>query len=161
MDAASLKFADPWWVYYILPGGLLALGALVWASEVLRRRAVSLWAGGGGGEGARRVTLRLAPGARWTKFVLAAGAWALLCVGLGRPQWGTRTERLPRGGTDLVIMVDVSNSMLVEDMGTSRLEWARRKIHDLLDEMSADPFHRVGLMPFAGEPFPLVPPPPD
>ena len=161
MDGASLNFAAPWWVYYVLPGGLLVFGALVWASAVLRRRAASLWAGGGGAEGARRVTLRLAPGARWTKLVLAAGALALLCVGLGRPQWGTRTERVPRGGTDLVILVDVSNSMLVEDMGTSRLQWARRKIHDLLDEMSADPFHRVGLMPFAGEPFPLVPPTPD
>ena len=109
------------------------------------------------------MTLRASGGGRALKLALAAGAWALLCTGLARPQWGARTEKLPRGGTDLVVLVDVSNSMLVEDMGprTSRLEWARQKIDVLLDEMSADPIHRVGLTPFAGEPFPLVPPTPD
>lgn len=157
MDGGSVSFASPWWVYYVLPGGLLVLGALVWLGSLLRGRAGRSLAPGG----ALRITLRSSPAARAAKLALAAGAWSLLCVALGRPQWGTRSERLPRGGTDLMILVDVSNSMLVEDMGTSRLEWALRKIADLLDEMSAEPFHRVGLMPFAGEPFPLVPPTPD
>jgi Ca-activated chloride channel family protein len=97
------------------------------------------------------------------KLVLAAGAWSLLCVGLARPQWGTTLQRLPKGGTDLTILVDVSNSMLVPDMGAgaTRLEWAKRKIEDLLDELEREGGHRVGLVPFAGEPFPLVPPTPD
>jgi len=57
----------------------------------------------------------------------------------------------------------VSNSMLVKDMGEdmSRLERARWKIMDLVDELGRDPVHRVGLMPFAGEPFELAPPTPD
>jgi Ca-activated chloride channel family protein len=84
-----------------------------------------------------------------------------LCVALARPQWGHETVELPRGGADIFVLFDVSNSMLVEDMGTSRLEWGRRKVEVLLDELSRDPIHRMGLMPFAGEPFVQLPPTPD
>jgi Ca-activated chloride channel family protein len=46
-------------------------------------------------------------------------------------------------------------------MGTTRLEWAKGKVERLLDEAEADPVHRIGLMPFAGEAFLLLPPTPD
>ena len=158
MEGATLTFATPEWVYYVLPGGLLALGGLVWLGVALSRRAAGVWAARG-----ERITLRPGTGPRTLKLVLAAGAWSLLCVGLARPQWGTTLQRLPKGGTDLTILVDVSNSMLVPDMGAgaTRLEWAKRKIEDLLDELEREGGHRVGLVPFAGEPFPLVPPTPD
>ena len=162
MDGSKLTFAAPEWVCYVLPGGLLALGSLVWPGVTLRTRAAQAWA-----ERGERITLRSAPGARIAKLALAGGAWSLLCVGLARPQWGTTLQRLPTGGTDLSIVIDVSNSMLVPDMGAgaTRLDWAKRKIEDLLDELGdlskREGGHRVGLVPFAGEPFPLVPPTPD
>ncbi|MHC4250918.1 MAG: vWA domain-containing protein [Planctomycetota bacterium] len=158
MDGSSLTFATPEWVYYVLPGGLLALVALTWLGATVGARAAQVWA-----ERGERITLRAGAGTRTLKLALAAGAWSLLCIGLARPQWGTTVQRLPKGGTDLTILVDVSNSMLVPDMGAgaTRLEWAKRKIEDLLDEVEREGGHRVGLVPFAGEPFPLVPPTPD
>lgn len=155
----SLVFARPEWVYYVLPGGLLALALAAVLSARLRRRSRDAFAGALFG----RIELRSSLLRRSLKLAMAALAWALLCVGLGRPQKGAETVSLPRGGADILVLVDVSNSMLVGDMveGTSRLEWARRKISDLLDELERDPIHRVGLMPFAGEPFLLVPPTPD
>ena len=158
MDGSTLTFAAPEWVYYVLPGGLLALGLLAWLGATLGASAARAWA-----ENGARITLRSRPGAKIVKLILAAGAWSLLCAGVARPQWGSTVQRLPKAGTDLSIVVDVSNSMLVPDMGagTRRLEWARRKIEDLLDELEREGGHRVGLVPFAGEPFALVPPTPD
>jgi Ca-activated chloride channel family protein len=154
-----VEFATPEWVYYVLPGGLLLLGLLVWLGIVLRARALAAWAPAGAG----RITLGHVPAARLAKLALAVAGWALLCAALARPQGGAETAKVPRGGTDLMVLVDVSKSMLVGDMGggTTRLDWARRKLMDLLDEIAHDPIHRVGLMPFAGEPFALVPPTPD
>lgn len=153
----SLVFARAEWVYYVLPGGLLVMALLVWLGMRLRARALSRFAAAG----VQRIALRVSALRRATKIALAAAAWTCLCIGLGRPQWGVETVSLPRGGADIVILFDVSNSMLIEDMGTSRLEWGRRKIEVLLDELARDAVHRVGLMPFAGEPFMLVPPTPD
>jgi Ca-activated chloride channel family protein len=157
-DFAS-EFATPEWVYYVLPGGLLLLGCLLWLGIVLRAKALAAWAPAGAG----RITLGHVPAARYGKLALAVAGWALVCVALARPQGSAETAKIPRGGTDLMVLVDVSNSMLVGDMGggTTRLDWARRKLMDLLDEIAHDPIHRVGLMPFAGEPFALVPPTPD
>jgi len=158
MDGSTLKFATPEWVYYVLPGGLLALGGLLWLGRALALRAERAWA-----ERGERIALRRAPGLKIAKLVLAMGAWSLLCAGLARPQWGTTVQRLPKGGTDLAVLVDVSNSMLVPDMGagTTRLDWAKRKIEDLIEELKREGGHRIGLVPFAGERFPLVPPTPD
>ena len=159
MNDFALEFATPEWVYYVLPGGLLLLGFLLWLGIMLRAKALAAWAPAGAG----RITLGHVPGARVAKLALAVAGWALLCAALARPQGSAETAKLPRGGTDLMVLVDVSNSMLVGDMGggTTRLGWARRKLKDLLDEIAHDPIHRVGLMPFAGEPFALVPPTPD
>lgn len=159
MNSLTIEFATPEWVYYVLPGGLIVLGLLLWLGIAMRGKSLAAWAPGGVG----RITLGVSAGLRAAKLALAVSGWTLLCIALARPQLGAETVRLPRGGTDLTVLVDVSNSMLVGDMGgdTTRLEWARRKLMDLLDEIERDSIHRVGLMPFAGEPFPLVPPTPD
>lgn len=152
----SIVFAKPEWVYYVLPGGLLLIGAAALFSMRLTVRSRQRWAG----ELFGKLLVGASPARKLVKLFAQALAWSFICVGLARPQKGSETVRLPRGGSDILILVDVSNSMLIEDVveGTSRLDWARRKISDLLDELARDPIHRIGLMPFAGEPFLLVPP---
>ena len=72
------------------------------------------------------------------------------CIAAARPQWGNETEEVEQQGIDLVIVVDVSASMLSTDAQPSRLGEAQRQIDALLSRMAGD---RVGLVIFAGEPF--------
>ena len=72
------------------------------------------------------------------------------CIAAARPQWGNETEEVEQQGIDLVIVVDISASMLSTDAQPSRLGEAQRQIDTLLSRMAGD---RVGLVIFAGEPF--------
>lgn len=71
----------------------------------------------------------------------------LMILALSQPRWGYRWEDLRREGVDIIIALDVSNSMLAQDIKPNRLERAKRKIADLLDMLEGD---RVGLVAFAG-----------
>lgn len=74
-------------------------------------------------------------------------------LALAEPRWGFTWEEVERRGVDLVVALDVSDSMLVEDAGgggLSRLERARREIADLLDRLEGD---RIGLVAFSGIAF--------
>ncbi len=86
---------------------------------------------------------------RWKAAVLVAGT-ALLAVALAGPQVGTRLREVTREGVDLVIALDVSASMLAEDVAPNRLERARGEIKKLLNDLQGD---RVGLVIFAGDAF--------
>jgi len=81
-------------------------------------------------------------------------ALALLVVAVARPQWGFTTRETKRHGADLVFAVDVSKSMLANDLKPTRLEHARRAILDLLPRIAGN---RVGLVSFAGSAFVEVP----
>lgn len=85
----------------------------------------------------------------WKMILLVSGIVFVL-VSLLRPQWGFHWEEVRRTGSDLVIVLDVSQSMLAEDIKPSRLERARQKIRDLVDMMEGD---RIGLVAFAGTAF--------
>ncbi|MEK9629793.1 MAG: VWA domain-containing protein [Nitrospinota bacterium] len=73
-----------------------------------------------------------------------------LLLALIRPQWGYKWEDLKQEGVDIIIALDVSRSMLAEDIKPNRLERAKRKISDLLNMLHGD---RVGLVAFAGTSF--------
>ncbi len=75
-----------------------------------------------------------------------SAAFALLVVSLARPQWGEREETMKLTGLDVVIVLDVSNSMEVEDLSPSRLRLAQHFIRSLTDRLAGD---RVGLVAFA------------
>jgi len=85
----------------------------------------------------------------WKMILLVSGIVFVL-IALLRPQWGFHWEEIKRRGSDLVIVLDVSQSMLAEDIKPSRLDRAKQKIRDLLDMMEGD---RVGLVAFAGTAF--------
>ncbi len=91
---------------------------------------------------------------RWIRWGLSAGALAMLCLAIIGPSRGHSLRDVPRRGLDLVFCVDASRSMLVEDMGRSRLDEARRQIAALLQNLEGD---RVGLITFAGDARLVVP----
>ena len=83
------------------------------------------------------------------KFVLFCGAWMLLAFVAARPQLGSRLREQKTQGVEMMLAVDVSNSMLAEDFEPNRLERTKYAVNKLFDGLQQD---RVGLIVFAGEP---------
>jgi len=81
-------------------------------------------------------------------------AFSFLIIALARPLFGVRTEMVERTGVDVIIALDISNSMLAEDIAPNRLRRAKFEISNLFDMLSGD---RVGLIIFAGTSFMLTP----
>ncbi|MEX0822725.1 MAG: VWA domain-containing protein [Rhodothermales bacterium] len=86
---------------------------------------------------------------RW-KAAAVTGGIVLLALALAGPRFGTELREVRREGIDLVIALDVSQSMQAEDVGPNRLERSKNEIKKLLDELRGD---RVGLVIFAGDAF--------
>lgn len=90
----------------------------------------------------------------WLKCVLMMAGLTLLIVAIARPRFGYYFEEMSGRGVDLFVLLDVSKSMLAEDVKPNRLERAKSDILDLLSRMDGD---RVGLIVFAGAPVIQVP----
>lgn len=88
------------------------------------------------------------------KFYLLLGALALLIVVLARPQLGTKISHEKRTGIETIICMDISNSMLAEDVAPSRLDRAKMMVENLVDHFTND---KIGLIVFAGEAFVQLP----
>ncbi|ODS33920.1 MAG: hypothetical protein SCARUB_00893 [Candidatus Scalindua rubra] len=83
---------------------------------------------------------------RWkAAFILTATIFIIL--GLTRPAWNPKPETIERRGRDVVFLLDVSKSMLAEDLVPNRLERAKLAIHDCVEQLQGD---RVALVAFAG-----------
>ena len=88
------------------------------------------------------------------KFWLLLSALALIIVLLARPQFGSKIETVKRSGVETMIALDISNSMLAQDVTPSRLEKAKKLISRLVDTFDND---KVGMIVFAGEAFTQLP----
>ncbi|MDZ7266384.1 MAG: VWA domain-containing protein [candidate division KSB1 bacterium] len=84
------------------------------------------------------------------KQVLLLLALGFMILALARPQVGTALEEVKREGVDVMIAIDVSESMYAEDVPPNRLAKARHEVVSLIDKLQGD---RVGLIAFAGEAF--------
>jgi len=91
--------------------------------------------------------------ARW-KLVLFSLGWMFLVLGLARPQLGAKLETVKKKGVEIIVALDVSNSMLAEDIQPNRLERAKWAISKMVDRMEND---RVGLIVFAGDAYVQIP----
>ncbi|KPK85153.1 MAG: hypothetical protein AMS27_08120 [Bacteroides sp. SM23_62_1] len=127
---------------------LLILLALVLYT---RRRALERY-------GSREILSELmpesAPGKPVLKFVLIVLTLIFLILGVARPQFGSKLREVKREGVEIIIALDVSNSMLAEDITPNRLERAKQSISKLVDRLVND---RIGLIVFAGDPYIQVP----
>jgi Ca-activated chloride channel homolog len=96
----------------------------------------------------------VAPGKMILKFVLLMLVWGLLVFVLAGPQTGSKLEKVHRKGIDLMIALDVSNSMLAEDIKPTRLDRAKQSINRLIDRLEGD---RIGIVVFAGKAYTQLP----
>jgi Ca-activated chloride channel family protein len=96
----------------------------------------------------------VSPVRRHVKFALMMLALGLISVVLARPQYGTRNEEVKRSGIEIAIAVDVSNSMLCQDVSPSRLEKSKMIVSKLVEMFDED---KVGLVAFAGSAITLLP----
>ena len=88
------------------------------------------------------------------KFWILQGALALLIVMLARPQFGTKINNEKRVGIETIIAMDISNSMLAEDITPSRLDRSKMMVENLVDHFTND---KIGLIVFAGDAFVQLP----
>ncbi len=90
----------------------------------------------------------------WVRISFFAVAWFFFAIGLARPQMGAKLKENNRKGAEIMIALDVSNSMLAQDYYPNRLERAKLAISRLVDKLQGD---RIGLIVFAGQSFVHLP----
>lgn len=88
------------------------------------------------------------------KFVILLLAVALLVIGWANPQWGSKKEKVNRKSVDIFIALDISRSMLAQDIRPNRLERAKLFAQKLVNELKGD---RIGLIIFAGNAYLQMP----
>ncbi len=143
------RFEHPYYLYAleIIP----LLGVFFYFMQLARRRALSHFAN-------KPLLKQLTPKAsrykHAIKFWLLILAIIFLVLGWANPQWGTKRETVKRKGIDVFIALDVSNSMLAEDIAPNRLERAKKFTENLIDKLEGE---RIGLILFAGNAYLQVP----
>lgn len=143
------RFASPQYLYLLLV--LLALAAIHYYIIYRKKQQIKRF---GDPELTRQLFLGVS---RWrpeVKFWLAMAALASFIVALARPQFGTRLDTRERMGIEAIIALDVSNSMLAEDVKPNRLEKAKMMVSNMVDGMKDD---KIGLIVFAGQAFVQLP----
>lgn len=140
--AAPIRFDDPAWIHaaWIAPAALL----LAWWSFRAGARALRRFADAPILAGLIR---SVSPTRRWAKACCVAGALGALPIALARPQTDPRPIEVEQRGRDIVFVVDVSRSMLAQDLAPNRLDRAKLWVEDLVESREGD---RVGLVAFAG-----------
>jgi len=88
------------------------------------------------------------------KFIFLMLALVSIIFAAADPQFGSKLEKVKREGVEIIIALDVSNSMLAEDIKPNRLERAKRSISKMIDQLRND---KIGLIIFAGDAYVQVP----
>jgi Ca-activated chloride channel homolog len=88
------------------------------------------------------------------KFIVLLLALVGLILGLVNPKIGTKLETVKREGIDIVFAVDLSKSMLAEDVAPSRLEKSKQLVSQIINQLGND---RIGIVAYAGNAFPVLP----
>lgn len=143
------RFEDPAYLWLLLVLPLLVIIYMV----AMRRRTVKLRKFGDAA-----LIRDLMPDASKTrsalKFGLLLGALALAIIMLARPQMGSKISHDTRNGIEAIIAIDISNSMLAQDVVPSRLEKSKMLVENLVDRFTKD---RIGLVVYAGDAFVQLP----
>ncbi|MDL2228480.1 VWA domain-containing protein [Bacteroidales bacterium OttesenSCG-928-K03] len=130
---------------------LIAIVALFIYIEIRRKKCIDKF-------GDKSVVSKLILGSsmniRIAKYLLFAFTYTFLIIGLANPQVGSKIETVERKGIDVVIALDISNSMLAEDIKPSRLDRAKQAIANLMDNMKND---RIAMVVFAGKAYLQMP----
>lgn len=138
------RFANPQylWLLWTIP----VLVAVFWLAARNRRKRLARF---GNPELLAGLMPEVSTGRVVIKFILFCAAVALVILAAARPQFGSKLREQKSKGIEMMLTVDVSNSMLAEDFEPNRLERTKYAINKLFDGLHQD---RVGLVVFAGEP---------
>ncbi|MDE7455882.1 MAG: VWA domain-containing protein [Prevotella sp.] len=143
------RFEDPIYLYALVVLPLLAVVRFLMVRQQKRRLRKF---------GDRELVRQLMPDVSrfrpLVKFSLLLTALGLLIVMAARPQFGTKISREKRTGIETIIAMDISNSMLAEDVAPSRLDRSKMMVENLVDNFSND---KIGLIVFAGDAFIQLP----
>ena len=135
------------WLLLIIPVVWLFFWLLVFWKKRTRRKFAD-----------KELLKRLSPNTSFFKSALKVGvlslAIAAIVIALVNPKFGTKTETLKREGVDIVFAVDVSKSMLAEDIAPNRLEKSKQLVTQIINEFAGD---RVGIIAYAASAFPQLP----
>lgn len=143
------RIANPEYLYLLIV--IPALIIFFWYSRLQRRKALALF----GQKDILSVLMpNVSPGRPVLKFIILLLALSSIIVGIARPQFGSKLKTEKRKGIELMIALDVSNSMMAEDIQPNRLERAKRAISQLVDKLSDD---KIGLIVFAGDAYIQLP----
>ncbi|HSQ41007.1 MAG TPA: VWA domain-containing protein [Fibrobacteraceae bacterium] len=138
-----MRFDNPEFLWGILAVPFLAaLFVLAWrrrAKMAQRFASASMLA---------RIATTVNPWVRITKLTLILASLVFLFLALARPQWGRKMELVERQGLDILLVQDISLSMLAQDIQPSRLIRSKHEISGFLENLKGD---RVGLVAFSGE----------
>lgn len=150
---SDFRFADPQFVHALWGVAVLALALIA-----LERRAANQFRALVSGVLQAQLVTGPTAGQRYLRHGFLILACIFTVLALMRPQWGSEFVKSPRASAELMIALDVSRSMLAEDVAPNRLERAKSEIRDLLEFLIGD---RVGLIAFAGRASVLAPMTPD
>lgn len=138
------RFANPQYLWLL--AAVPAFVLLFWAAARSRRLHLARF---GCEATIRELMPEVSAGRKVLKFTIFCSAFSLLALAAARPQFGSKLREEKSQGVEMMLVVDVSNSMLAEDFEPSRLERTKYAINKLFDGLKQD---RVGLVVFAGEP---------
>lgn len=106
----------------------------------------------------QRIIKRLSPNRSYfkpvLKIIVLCLAFSCLAIALVNPKIGTKLETVKRQGVDIVFAVDVSKSMLAEDIAPNRLEKSKQLVTQIVNNLASD---RIGIIAYAGKAFPQLP----
>ncbi len=139
--------ADILWGLLIIP----MLFLIFWISRRLRYEALRKF---GNPETLNPLMLEYSSSRPVVKFVFLNIALIAMIFALSGPQFGSRLQEIKRKGVEIIIALDVSNSMMAEDIQPNRLERAKQAISKLVDRLTND---KIGLIVFAGDAYTQVP----
>ena len=143
------RFEDPKYLYLLL---LILLWAMIYIFSLISRKKKLKRFGNIG------LLANLMPDVsikrQHLKVALALIAAAALIVSLARPQMGMTVDNTKKQGIEIIIALDISNSMLAEDIAPNRLESAKQLISSTVDRMDND---KVGIIVFAGDAYSQLP----
>lgn len=143
------RFEDPTYLWLLMVVPILAMVRLVvWRQRKSKLRKF------GDPELLRRLMPEASAYRPTVKFWLQMAALALLIVTLARPQMGSKVSHEKRNGIEIIIAMDISNSMKAEDVVPSRLDKSKLMVENLVDHFTTD---KVGLVVFAGDAFVQLP----
>lgn len=143
------RFEDPIYLYALALIPLLAILRFLLVRQQKKRLRKF-----GDRELVRQLTPDVSRFRPLVRYSLLLTALALLIVMIARPQFGTKINREKRTGIETIIALDVSNSMLAEDVAPSRLDRSKMMVENLVDNFTND---KIGLIVFAGDAFIQLP----